>query len=867
MKKIKLLVSLLNLCLCLAALCFGVFSALSINYTANGTVSYNITDVFVQISTQVYRSTAGNLTTEEVLKTNAQSLTTLQQNQINTLQLEATTYSHSAESFDLSTLTLTNPGKPYTPEAADDIAINYGAYDSQVADDQRLGFAYYIVISIKNYGTQTINAVVQNNTTNADSLNSYITETDSVNIDPRTDMSSPGEQKIVIGFALLDPTKNASGDFEYYINITNGELKVPEMKVKPVYSETTTELQSFETYKYKKYTLDFENQQGYAQTENEGVMIYYLYNFETISQINNPKIKLNLVNASTDDVIDDQYIMLGVFGKHFDSVQAMMTDDTAFNYLYGMAENSSELTCSNTGSISSNTEFSILFVILAPQEIDLDVTIELEENFLKYVGQGASQNFSEKLVDTNDYVLNVERTQHAYVNSGNSNENGDRYNTAYYIFNFITSKPLNAETVNLNLSFIDAYGNKNQIPYRIDVVPGYFDQKDNTSVDQINALVEAGNVLFYASNTNEIQLTNITVPQDVQMCMLITFYTTGDDSELIHITDARFVINNNCLNYYANVPTIEYQTSSTNIGTSTPATTYSQVETGVIWEESYLSFYEVEITNIPENANALNLNVVADKPIGEAVAFTYNKSVTNLMSYYIWAMEGRGIQLTRSGEVVTDYEYSLIVDLYQKENGSVKFLVVIGNTTAQSEMSCQFKAEFIEEELLYVFVENGDDDYYKVKGITYGIKEITIPNTYNGLPVKEIGSKAFNQFTNLEVVIIEDGIEIISSDAFYNCTNLKTLKLPYSISADPNTSFYGCDKLECIIIDNINFVNSINTSPMSSQEILYVISTTGETVKVKCNSLSEITSAYLTNTTYFVQPTEIVDGYAVFTRV
>ena len=75
MKKGKLLLSLAMMCLSIAVLCFGVFSAISVSYTISGTISYTVSDAFVIVNTKVYSGT-NQYTTDEELSTLATDLAT-----------------------------------------------------------------------------------------------------------------------------------------------------------------------------------------------------------------------------------------------------------------------------------------------------------------------------------------------------------------------------------------------------------------------------------------------------------------------------------------------------------------------------------------------------------------------------------------------------------------------------------------------------------------------------------------------------------------------------------------------------------------------------------------------------------------------
>ena len=66
-RKIKLFFSLVSLCFSIAILCFGVYSAMSISYSISGSVSYEVTDAFVDIETTLYLSTSDSTFDEQTL--------------------------------------------------------------------------------------------------------------------------------------------------------------------------------------------------------------------------------------------------------------------------------------------------------------------------------------------------------------------------------------------------------------------------------------------------------------------------------------------------------------------------------------------------------------------------------------------------------------------------------------------------------------------------------------------------------------------------------------------------------------------------------------------------------------------------------
>ena len=135
-----------------------------------------------------------------------------------------------------------------------------------------------------------------------------------------------------------------------------------------------------------------------------------------------------------------------------------------------------------------------------------------------------------------------------------------------------------------------------------------------------------------------------------------------------------------------------------------------------------------------------------------------------------------------------------------------------------------------------------DESYYIVSGIgTYAEKEIIIPSTYQGLPVKKIGNSAFKDRsfitnitipssvtsigsyafsgcpienatiptiaisyipkTKLKTVVINGG-DTIKDSAFEDCTSLTSVTIPDSVTSIGEDAFRACTRLTSITIPN-----------------------------------------------------------------
>ncbi len=220
-RKFKLFFSLASLCLSVAMLCFGVYSAMSVNYSVSGTVSYEVTDVFAKIDLSVYRSmstapigSADNSANASKIQS-AEDITSLGFKKLDD-------FYDSVSSYDPQTGKVESPGQDWTAESYDGLNFIYGTPGEQDSS----AYAFYIVLDITNYGSETINATVTNNTEST-TANTRFAQTDDVEIE-----ASKGEpystNRIVLGLALEDATQSISdamGDFSYTVNVQRGNLE------------------------------------------------------------------------------------------------------------------------------------------------------------------------------------------------------------------------------------------------------------------------------------------------------------------------------------------------------------------------------------------------------------------------------------------------------------------------------------------------------------------------------------------------------------------------------------------------------------------------------------------------------------------
>ncbi|MBR0416296.1 MAG: leucine-rich repeat domain-containing protein [Firmicutes bacterium] len=92
---------------------------------------------------------------------------------------------------------------------------------------------------------------------------------------------------------------------------------------------------------------------------------------------------------------------------------------------------------------------------------------------------------------------------------------------------------------------------------------------------------------------------------------------------------------------------------------------------------------------------------------------------------------------------------------------------------------------------------NGDGSSYSVTGIGhYWDSELVIPESYNGLPVTSISTRAFEQNKSIVSVYIPDSVTTIGDFAFSGCSKLREVRLSNSLVSMGKGAFYNCTALE-----------------------------------------------------------------------
>lgn len=110
---------------------------------------------------------------------------------------------------------------------------------------------------------------------------------------------------------------------------------------------------------------------------------------------------------------------------------------------------------------------------------------------------------------------------------------------------------------------------------------------------------------------------------------------------------------------------------------------------------------------------------------------------------------------------------------------------------------------FAKSELIYML--SADGTYYILLGMNSEEENINlyIPDEYNGLPIKEIGPKAFANNQQIISVTLGNNIEMINNNAFYECHSLANVTLSNKLVEVGYQAFWNCYNLKSLTFPDL----------------------------------------------------------------
>ena len=126
---------------------------------------------------------------------------------------------------------------------------------------------------------------------------------------------------------------------------------------------------------------------------------------------------------------------------------------------------------------------------------------------------------------------------------------------------------------------------------------------------------------------------------------------------------------------------------------------------------------------------------------------------------------------------------------------------------------------------------------------------VCIPAFYCELPVVGIDDRAFEGCSDLESVVIQDGVKYIGDAAFSNCINLKSVTIPASVTKIGSSVFLNCNNLISITIpERVTCIGDSAFNGCSSLTSITVpenVASIGKNAFHDCSNLTSITLPFV----------------------
>ena len=121
------------------------------------------------------------------------------------------------------------------------------------------------------------------------------------------------------------------------------------------------------------------------------------------------------------------------------------------------------------------------------------------------------------------------------------------------------------------------------------------------------------------------------------------------------------------------------------------------------------------------------------------------------------------------------------------------------------ECSCgeSYTGDFTDALESLAFVKIGGKEEYRVVGLgTVQSSKVTVPETYQGLPVTEIGNYAFSGCEGITEVVLSDSVAVLENGCFSGCSKLTSVVLGKGVSFIDWRAFKACGNLTEVVFKN-----------------------------------------------------------------
>lgn len=807
MKKLKISLSIVAICLSIAVFCFGVFAATQVTYSIGGTVSYTVTDALVEIKTRVY-SSKERATSDTKLLAMSNYLTnkTYIENAIeNGTLTEITKYSDGR--LDVNTLQDQREPAIY-PDQTADTKINI--------DYSNSNYTWYIVVSITNIADNIVWANVSKQSFTGD-FNSYSNYTAGI------DSIAKDETKtIVIGFSVKDEkTSIKDATFDYSLTISADQSAKPELDTNPrieslgkYYTEKNVNIPLSTSAYSTSLAVEHDGDATVSETTTFGSVL----NFKVPANTSNFDFKFDLVLSMGNDKLNLSQISDSDISNLFKEIKILNNNVSNFVTTYGTSEYLNAKDCEISLDPIENSENKIF---------TCKVKNITSENISVVFAYGPLANtiyalFNSESLDFDTLQLQIQTTAESDLIEINTiSETSipmqnivDGADTMYY-FSYVTNVPTNAQQLKFSLS----------TPLQVT------DSSDATKKVNVLTLIQPmplkGNYPTYESVVSAM----------------------GSDESWL---------DNNRLN-----PTTYSQSEDGSIIGAFPCGGLKQVTFFVLFDLSAEQIKElqdqgyditkafncnVEITymGISEDADTVKLNTIEKTEHltikkayleGEEGNFTFDRSgnyyyqnfqVKNYfdkydeMHLYLGGMEGEYSILKGNRDSIGS-ELTDIIATINSRNGIVTLTKDMGEYFCLVATSSQFKMTMKPslENVTFEYKILADNTVSITKYWDNGAKSLTIPESIDGHIVSTIGENALRNVGSLTKLVVPDTVTKISDYSLYS-PNLTDVTLPFLAGLYD----YGWDFLP--------FPNKLETLTLTKNgELLNSAGTNGTTSNLK----------------------------------
>ncbi|HZJ78620.1 MAG TPA: leucine-rich repeat protein [Clostridia bacterium] len=156
-----------------------------------------------------------------------------------------------------------------------------------------------------------------------------------------------------------------------------------------------------------------------------------------------------------------------------------------------------------------------------------------------------------------------------------------------------------------------------------------------------------------------------------------------------------------------------------------------------------------------------------------------------------------------------------------------------------------FQVSIVEpEETVYQYILiNGNEA--KITGYTGSGGDISVPTTINSYLITAIGDNAFENYTSISTIQLNNNITSIGNNAFSRCNNISEIYIPSSVLTIGDNAFYNCTGLTSV--SGMNSVESIgelafyNCTGLTQLNVPNSVESIGDSAFYNCANVQKIT--------------------------